>query len=480
MIRLPVVLEYLGRIIVIIGLAMLSNLIWAVIYHEPIIWKLLLSALITMALGWGLSRIFHTNYEINYREGFAVVALGWIAASLVGTIPFMLTGYIPSFADAFFETVSGFTTTGASILTDVEALPHSLLFWRSLTHWLGGMGIMVLFVSVMAGLGVRANQIFKAEVPGPVSDKLSPRIKETARLLWFTYMVMSLIMLILLIIFGMDIFNALCHTFGTLATGGFSTKNISVAYWDSASIQWTITIFMFLSGGNFALYYQIYSKRSLKQFVEDREFKLYAFITFAAVAIAIFGVTQAHGIEEHIRASAFQVVSIITTTGFATMDFDQWEPIGKGVLLLLMFVGGCAGSTAGGIKVGRYMIGLQRAKIELKQMVHPRAMIPQRFGDRFIHDSLVLNVLQFFFLYIGLVLLGTLCMNILGLDLISGLSATLACLGNIGPGFGAVGPMVNYAFIPDIGKYLLSLLMLLGRLEIYTFIVLLIPEFWKE
>lgn len=480
MIRLPVVLEYLGRIIVIIGLAMLSNLIWAVIYHEPIIWKLLLSALITMALGWGLSRIFHTNYEINYREGFAVVALGWIAASLVGTIPFMLTGYIPSFADAFFETVSGFTTTGASILTDVEALPHSLLFWRSLTHWLGGMGIMVLFVSVMAGLGVRANQIFKAEVPGPVSDKLSPRIKETARLLWFTYMVMSLIMLILLIIFGMDIFNALCHTFGTLATGGFSTKNISVAYWDSAFIQWTITIFMFLSGGNFALYYQIYSRRSLKQLIEDREFKLYTFITLAATAIAVFGITQAHGFEEHIRGSAFQVVSIITTTGFASMDFDQWEPIGKGVLLLLMFVGGCAGSTAGGIKVGRYMIGLQRAKIELKQMVHPRAMIPQRFGDRFIHDSLVLNVLQFFFLYIGLVLLGTLCMNILGLDLISGLSATLACLGNIGPGFGAVGPMVNYAFIPDIGKYLLSLLMLLGRLEIYTFIVLLIPEFWKE
>lgn len=480
MIRLPVVLEYLGRIIVIIGLAMLSNLIWAVIYHEPIIWKLLLSALITMALGWGLSRIFHTNYEINYREGFAVVALGWIAASLVGTIPFMLTGYIPSFADAFFETVSGFTTTGASILTDVEALPHSLLFWRSLTHWLGGMGIMVLFVSVMASLGVRANQIFKAEVPGPVSDKLSPRIRETARLLWFTYVVMSLIMLILLVIFGMDIFNALCHTFGTLATGGFSTKNTSIAYWNSSAIQWTIIIFMFLSGGNFALYYQIYSKRSIKQFFEDREFKLYAFITFAAIALAVFGITQAQGVEEHLRGTAFQVVSIITTTGYATMDYDQWAPIGKGVLLILMFVGGCAGSTAGGIKVGRYMIGLQRAKIEMKQMVHPRAMIPQKFGDRFIHDSLVLNVLQFFFLYIGLALLGTLCMTILGLDLISGFSATLACLGNIGPGFGTVGPTVNYAFIPDIGKYFLTLLMLLGRLEIYTFILLFIPEFWKE
>lgn len=480
MIRTAVVLNSIGKIIVIIGIAMLSNLIWAVVYQEPIIWRLLLSAIITISLGAILSKVYHHNQAINYREGFAVVALGWVAASLVGALPFMLTGYIPSFADALFETVSGFTTTGASILTDVEALPHSLLYWRSLTHWLGGMGIMVLFVSVIAGMGVRANQIFRAEVPGPVSDKISPRIQETARLLWKTYVVMTLVMLVLLLVFGMDLFNAICHTFATLATGGFSTKTQSVGYWNSAAIQWIITIFMFLSGANFALHYQFYSKRSVMQYLKNREFRLYTFIVLAATGIAFFGITQAKGLEEQIRMSAFQVVSIITTTGFATVDFDQWTPIGKGVLLLLMFIGGSAGSTAGGIKVGRYLIAMQRAKIELKQMVHPKAMISQRFGDRFLHDSLVINVLQFFFLYIMLVFFGTLSMNILGLDLITGLTATLACLGNIGPGLGAVGPVGNYGFIPDIGKYILTVLMLLGRLEIYSLVVLFIPEFWKE
>ncbi|MGI5881257.1 MAG: TrkH family potassium uptake protein, partial [Syntrophomonadaceae bacterium] len=427
-----------------------------------------------------LSRTFAHNHGINYREGFAIVTLGWIAASLFGTLPFIISGYIPSFADALFETVSGFTTTGASILTDVEALPKSLLFWRSLTQWLGGMGIMALFIAIIVGLGVRANQIFRAEVPGPVSNKISPRIRDTARSLWLTYVVLSGVLFLLLSAFGMDIFDSLCHTFSTMATGGFSTKNQSIGYYSSPYIQWTITLFMFLAGANFALHYMVYKEKTISQYWQDKEFKLYSFIIIVSSMITFLGILHISGGEEKFRAAVFQVVSIITTTGYATADFDLWAPMGKGILLLLMLVGACAGSTSGGIKVGRYLIMLQRAKIELQQMVHPKAMMPLRLGDRVITDALVINVLQFFFIYIFIVLVSTLIMNIMGLDYVSGLTAVLTCIGNIGPGFGLVGPTRNFGFLSDTAKYLLSLLMLLGRLEIYPFLILFVPQYWKE
>ena len=478
MVRPAVVLNYIGKIIVFIGIAMLALVICALIYGENTLIQLLLSAVITLALGGALSWFARNNQSINYRETFAVVGLSWIAASLVGSLPFILTGYA-SVADAVFETVSGFTTTGATIFSDVEALPHSLLFWRSLTHWLGGMGIIVLFVSIIGGIGVRANQLFRAEVTGPVSDKLSPRIRETARFLWITYVFFTVVLTILLLVLGMDLFDALCHAFGTVSTGGFSTKNQSIAYWDSALIQWTITLFMFLCGASFSLHYQVFARKSLKQYLLDGEFRLYSLIILAATFTGVFGITQANGVEEHLRASAFQVVSIITTTGFASMDFDQWTPLSKTVLLILMLIGGCAGSTAGGIKVIRHLIALERVKIEIKHLLHPRATISQKFGDRFIDDSLVINVLQFIFFYGMLAMLGTLAMTALGLDLVSGFTASASCLGNIGPGFGSIGPMVNYGFIPDLGKYLLSLLMLLGRLEIYTLILLFYPDYWR-
>jgi len=479
LVRPAVVLNYIGKIIAFIGIAMLAVVACALIYGENTVGQLLLAAVITITIGGSLSWFFRHNQTINYRETFAVVGLGWLAASLVGTLPFLLTGYA-GIADAVFETVSGFTTTGASIFSDVEALPHSLLFWRSLTHWLGGMGIIVLFVSIIGGIGVRANQLFRAEVTGPVSDKLSPRIRETARFLWITYVFFTVVLTILLLVLGMDLFDALCHAFGTVSTGGFSTKNQSIAYWDSALIQWTITLFMFLCGASFSLHYQVFARKSLKQYLLDGEFRLYSLIILAATFTGVFGITQANGVEEHLRASAFQVVSIITTTGFASMDFDQWTPLSKTVLLILMLIGGCAGSTAGGIKVIRHLIALQRVKIEIKHLLHPRATISQKFGDRFIDDSLVINVLQFIFFYGMLAMLGTLAMTALGLDLVSGFTASASCLGNIGPGFGNVGPMVNYGFIPDIGKYLLSLLMLLGRLEIFTFLLLFVPDYWHQ
>ncbi len=480
MVRSAVVLNYMGKILIIIGIAQLSLVLCALIYSEPIVIQLLISALITITAGFMLSKTFAHNHSINYREGFAIVTLGWIAASLFGTLPFIISGYIPSFADAFFETVSGFTTTGASILTDVEALPKSLLFWRSLTQWLGGMGIMALFIAIIVGLGVRANQIFRAEVPGPVSNKISPRVRDTARSLWLTYVVMSGVLFLLLWAFGMDIFDSLCHTFSTMATGGFSTKNQSIGYYSSPYIQWTITLFMFLAGANFALHYMVYKKKTIYQYWKDKEFKLYSFIIIVSSIITFFGILNISSGEEKIRAAFFQVVSIITTTGYATADFDLWAPMGKGILLLLMFVGACAGSTAGGIKVGRYLIMLQRGKIELQQMVHPKAIIPLRLGDRVINDALVINVLQFFFLYIFIVLISSLIMNIIGLDYVSGLTAVLTCIGNIGPGFGLIGPTKNFGFLSDTAKYLLSLLMLLGRLEIYPFLILFVPQYWKE
>jgi len=478
-IRPMVVINYIGKIIVIIGIAMLSSVFWSFYYGEDIIWRILLASGITVCSGLLLSLIGRNNNILNYREGFAVVTLGWIAASFFGTLPFLFSGHFLSFADAFFETVSGFTTTGASILTDIEALPKSLLYWRSLTQWLGGMGIMALFLAIIVGIGARANQIFRAEVPGPVSDKISPRVSQTAKILWLTYVVISFILLILLYAFGMDLFDAFCHTFSTMATGGFSTKNQSIAYY-SPLIQWTIIVFMFIAGTNFSLHYLAFRNRSLKGYIKNKEFLFYGAIVIGATILTITCLNQIPSVEAKLRTSLFQIISILTTTGYATDDYTKWSSIGQGIILAVMFIGGSAGSTAGGIKVGRYLIMLGRVKIEINRMVHPKALIPVRFGDRILSDGLILNVLQFFFLYIILIILGTVIMGVLGLDVLSGFTAVVSCIGNIGPGFGLIGPSDNYAFIPDIGKYVLCLLMLLGRLEIYPILVLLLPEYWKK
>ncbi|SHG62396.1 trk system potassium uptake protein TrkH [Thermosyntropha lipolytica DSM 11003] len=480
MVRKEVVLNYIGKILIIIGIAMLTSLIWAIYFGEPVFKSILSGAAITIFFGILLSYIYRHNYEINYREGFAIVTLGWLSASLFGSLPFVFSGYFPTFADAFFETVSGFTTTGASILIDIEALPYSLLFWRSLTQWLGGMGIMVLFVAIIASMGVRANQLFRAEIPGgAMSEKLSPRIRETAKLLWITYVILSLILFIFLISFGMNIFDALCHTFTTMATGGFSTKNESIAFYN-AQIQWIIIVFMFLAGANFSLYYFAYKNRTLKRIWQNSEFKIYTCIVLVAAFLVFISLKTIPDYEERIRTSLFQVVSILTTTGFATADYEKWNPLGQSVIFLLMFIGGCAGSTAGNIKVGRYMIMLKRVKIELEQMLHPKALISLRFEDKVLSNNLVINVLQYFFLYIILVLVSTLILAALDVDRITSFTASLSCISNIGPGFGIVGPTENYSHIPYLGKYILSILMLIGRLEIYPALILFMPTYWKE
>lgn len=483
MIRPTVVLGNLGRIILIIGLAMLSCLAWSIPYHEAVTIALLKAAAITLGCGLLLYLSSARAQDINFKEGFVLVSLSWLVASLFGSLPYIFSGYLPSFFDAFFETVSGFTTTGASVVSDVEAWPKGLVFWRSLTQWLGGMGIIALFVAVINTLGSRAKQLFKAEVPGPVSDILSPRIRENARILWITYVVISIICAITFYVLGMDYFDAVCHTFATMSTGGFSTKNISISFYQDARLQWAITLFMFLGGVNFALHFFCFKKRNPLVYIRNAEFRVYALIVLAASFLVFLNLQDKWaeaGVEGTMRAATFQIVSLITTTGFATTDFNLWPPLSMALLLLMMFIGGCSGSTAGSIKPGRYLIIANRTIIELKKMVHPKAVFPLRFGGMMVRDDLLINVLQFFFLYIAFAGLGTLIMTSLGLDFLSGFSATATCLGNCGPGLGLVGPMSNFNSIPDAGKITLSILMLVGRLEIYPLLVLFLPSFWSD
>lgn len=483
MIRAAVILGNLGRIILIVGIAMLSCLTWSIAYKETVTLPILLASLITIICGLFLSIIYYKNDPINFKEGFLLVSLGWVVASVFGSLPYLLSGYLASFADAFFETVSGFTTTGASVVSDVEAWPRGLLFWRSLTQWLGGIGIIALFVAVMASLGARAKQLFKAEVPGPVSENISPRIRDTARKLWFIYLTLSACCATLLYAFGMDFFDALCHTFTTLSSGGFSTKNASIAFYHSPQIEWTIIFFMFAAGTNFALHFFSFKERSPLVYWKNSEFRLYTCIILAAgllVFLDLGGIRYGTSWGDNLRGAFFQIISIVTTTGFATVDYNLWPHMAAALVLLMMFAGGCSGSTGGGIKPGRYLIIIMRTANEFKKMIHPRAVLPLRFGGRLISEDLLINVLQFFFLYISIMALGMLILTSQGIDTLSSLSAAATCIGNIGPGLGLVGPAQNYAFISDSGKYVLSVLMLVGRLEIYPLLVLFLPSFWRE
>lgn len=479
--NIQLVINLLGRCLICLGTIMVLPLLWAVYYQGPDQTALFYSIVITLISGLVVFSVTPKKGEIRYREGFAVVTFGWLLASLYGTLPFLLSGVCTTFPDAFFESMSGFTTTGASILIDVEAIPKGILFWRSLTHWLGGMGIIVFLVAILSHLGVGANQMFRAEVPGPVAEKITPRVSEAAKILWLTYLLMSVVLTALLCLFGMSFFDALCHTFGTLATGGFGIKNASVGFYDSPGIQWSITIFMFLSGTNFALYYQALRGRSLKAFWHSDEFRFYSAVVLAATAlIAIYIRPFYDAAEPLIRAAAFQVVSIITTTGFSSTDFNQWAPAAQAILVTLMFVGGCSGSTSGSMKVGRILILIKQSAVEIRKLIHPRAVFSLKMEGKSLPENLVLNVLQFFFLYIIIAVLATIIMAATGLDLVSAFTSVAATLGNVGPGLGAVGPANNYAMISGFGKILLSILMLLGRLEIYTVLVLFSISFWRR
>lgn len=460
---------------------MLLPIPFSLYYGDADTTALLGSAGITFAAGFIIHRFTELRHELRAKEGFAVVTLGWLIFSLFGSLPFMLSGAIPSLTDAFFETMSGFTTTGATILTDIEAVPHGILFWRSLTHWIGGMGIIVMSLAILPFLGVGGMQLFKAEVPGPTADKLTPRVTQTAKILWGVYVLISAAEAVLLLFGGMSLFDALTHTFGTMATGGYSTRNTSVAAFDSAYIDYVIVLFMILAGANFSLHYRfLRGHTSIYWF--NKEFRYFLGIILGAtffIGIDTFE-TQYHNLADTVRFTLFQVVSIVTTTGFGTADYEKWSYGSQFILLMLMFIGGCAGSTGGGMKVVRVYLLVKVMLNEIIHLIHPHAVLPVRANNQVVPSTVTKNVLAFFVLSMLTFSGGTLIMAAMGLDILTALGATAATLWNIGPGLGEVGPTDNYAFVPAVGKWVLSMLMLMGRLEIFTVAVLLSPAYWRK
>lgn len=473
--RINVVLSFISRIILIVSITLLIPLLWSLYLNDGMWLVFVKTILVFVFCGLFLYYLFPLKMEkIKPVEGYLIVTCVWLVTVILGMFPFLFSG-VMSFTDAFFETMSGFTTTGATILTDIEALPPSILMWRSLTQWLGGMGIIVLFVALILQFGSGAKKMFSAEAPGMVVEKLTPRLSDTAKSLWLIYLFFSLLALLFLYLAGMTFYDSMAHAFTSIATGGFSPKNDSIGYYmDNTAIQVVLILFMFLGGTNFALFYLFYKKKTWSVFWKSEEFRLYLKI-FLAAALLVFISLYLSGIEDQgfLPVTAlFQVVSILTTTGYVTVDFDAWPNLARNVMFILFFIGGSVGSTAGGMKLIRFVILFKAAKSELFRLRHPRMIRRVKVNRVNIDDNLVINTLVFFFLYFLLIGLGTVVMSSMDLDLESALSSVLASLGIIGPAFGVVGPAESYANIPVFGKYFLSGLMLLGRLEIFTILIL--------
>lgn len=462
---------------------MVLPLLIDLIYKENQSLGLLISIAITAGSGLLMNLLCRGNNkrELSHREGFAIVAFAWLSATFFGSLPYLFTGSLKSFTDAWFETASGFTTTGSTILTDIEKHSHAILFWRCLTQWMGGMGIIVLSLAVLPFLGIGGMQLYKAEVPGPTADKLRPRISQTARILWEVYVLLSGVEVLLLFLGGMNLFDAFCHTFSTMATGGFSPKNASIEFYRNPFIEYVITFFMFMAGVNFSLHYRTL-KGNLKYLWQDEEFCFYISLTLVSTFIVTFIIWKdiPESFEKAFRLSIFQVVSILTTTGFCTADFEKWPISSQLLLLFLMFIGGCAGSTGGAIKCIRIYILLKQGFKELRQIIHPHAVIPVKLGGKIISPDTLSGVWGLFFLYLIIFVIASLLLALLGVDFLTSISAVAATLGNVGPGLGTVGPAENFAHLPATAKWILSFCMLLGRLEIYTLLVLFAPEFWRK
>ncbi|MEA3496697.1 MAG: TrkH family potassium uptake protein [Bacteroidota bacterium] len=482
MIKFKLIINVLSRLIVLVGVFMLLSLVPSFYYHSGDHIAFIISSIISIASGSLLYFLTRNNdHSPGKKEGYFIATLGWIVISLFGSLPFILSGAIPSFTNAFFETMSGFTTTGASILTEIESLPKGILFWRSIIQWIGGMGIIVLTVAIIPFLGIGGMQLFVAEVPGPTPDKLHPRITQTAKRLWIIYVIFTLAETILLKIAGMSIFDAVNHSFTTMATGGYSTKNASIAAFNSPYIHYIITVFMFIAGTNFTLSYFAFNG-NLKKLIKDDEFKNYFLLVLSAglIIAAILYLGGGLNPEKSIRDSIFQVVSIVTTTGFVTANYEHWGLFATIFIFILMFVGGSAGSTGGGMKIIRLLLLIRNTKMEFKRLIHPRAVVSVRFNAKVVPNEVILNILSFFFLYILIFVFSSLVMIILGLDFYTAIGSVAASLGNIGPGIGDVGAVGNYAEIPIFGKWFLSFLMLLGRLELFTVLILFTKIFWKK
>jgi trk system potassium uptake protein TrkH len=476
------------------GFMALSSLV-SFIYKDGVTFNLLLAGIVTIVIGSLIMFTTRKNRkELQKRDGFMIVTFGWIFMSLTGTLPYLFTGAIPSFTNAFFETMSGYTTTGATILNDIEILPEGILFWRSITHWIGGMGIIVLAIAILPLLGIGGMELFAAEAPGPGSDKLHPRITDTAKRLWLIYVGYTIAESILLNLAGMSLFDAVNQSLSTLSTGGFSTKNTSIAYWnDQPLIQYIIIVFMFLAGTNFVLSYFAF-KTKFSKILKDEEFKMYFFgiIVFTVIVASgiYFGADNSGSSVDHpmvlgefesaIRHGLFQVIAIVTTTGFVSADFTLWTPFLTVLFFGLMFLGGSAGSTAGGIKIVRHIIMIKNGILEFRRTLHPHAILPVRYNKKAVHQPIVYNILAFFILYLLSFIIGVMVFSYLGLDFKTALGGAVSTLGNVGPAFGDLGPAENYGSIPKMAKWWATALMLIGRLELFTVLILLTPFFWRN
>ena len=476
------IIRIIGILLALVSLTMCIPVSAALVYAE---YAVLPAFLIPMGVCLAAEAVlfFITRgyvFKLNTRSGFVVVAVSWISTCFFGAAPFLISGCIPSFADALFESVSGFTTTGATILSAVEHLPRSINLWRMQMHWLGGMGIVALTVALLPVLGVGGFQLIKAETTGPEKGKITPKITVTAKILWFIYIAITAVQTLLLMIAGMDFFDALGHSFATVGTGGFSSRNASIGSYKSPGIEWICTVFMLLSGINFSLYYRVLVGRG-REFLQNTELKVYAAIVALSSLIIVPFITPIYGsFGASLRNAMFHVASIITTTGFSTADYSLWHPAAQTVLFVLLFIGGCAGSTGGGIKVIRWVIIAKQMGIEVKRLLHPHGVFSMHLNQRPGREDVVHNVAAFMFLYFFMLMLTAFAAAIDGADLMTSLTASLALIGNVGPGFGKVGPVENFGFFSAAAKYWFSFAMLAGRLELYTMLVFFMPTFWKK
>ena len=487
-----IILYFIGFLLLFNGGFMFISSMLSYYYKDGITMDLIYSGLIVTLIG-GLLLFLNKNHDkqLNKREGYLVVVLGWLAMILTGTLPYILTGTIDGFSNIVFETTSGFTTTGATIINDIEILPEGILFWRSITHWLGGMGIIVFAIAILPLLGIGGMQLFSAESPGMEMDKLHPRITDTAKRLWLLYLLFTLVETALLTFAGMSLFDAINHSMSNIASGGFSTKNASLGFWnDQPLIQYIVIFFMFIAGTNFVLSYFGF-KGKFKKIFENEEFRIYSlFIALCTVIVGTLiyfntdflsnfsdGFTRIEGVFRH---ALFQVVSIITTTGFTTADYTAWTPMLLLIFFGLMFVGGSAGSTAGGFKVMRHLLIIKNGLLQFRRILHPNAILPIRYNKKSVSSEIMYNILGFFIVYMLSFMAGTLVFSILGLDFSSSLGVSASSLGNVGPSIGDFGPSSTFYDLPVLAKWWSSFLMLLGRLELYTVLIIITPYFWRN
>ncbi|VGO23082.1 TrkH family potassium uptake protein [Pontiella sulfatireligans] len=478
-----VVFHLVSYMTFVIGIAIIGCAGVSYYYDEPLAvqMSLVYSGLIAISCAGVAGILTRCDINLSRRDGFGIVTFGWISATIFGSLPYILSGVIPHPVSAMFETMSGFTTTGASVLNDLESIPRGIHFWRALTHWFGGMGVLVLCVAILPFLGVGGMQIYRAEMPGPSKDRLTPRIATTAKLLWGVYALLTMIEVLCLKFAGMGWFDSFCHAFGTMATGGFSTRSASVGAFDSAMIDTILIVFMFLAGVNFSLHYYALTGKPGRYF-RDPEFRFYFIFLVCATLFITFNVwlTDGGALSRCFRDSAFTATSIMTTTGFCTADFDQWPNASRLLLVVMMFIGGCAGSTGGGMKVVRVFIMFKKMVREMKLFMRPSAVIQMKLGGKPVEQEVISHIAAFFAIFILIFAIGSFIMTFFTPDLETACSCVIATLGNIGPGLNAVGATQNYSCISPSGQGILIVFMLLGRLELYTVLILFLPGFWKR